>query len=271
MRIQKLLLCLVMLVLCDMVHAQEIIKIVKLYVLIDNLDESSGLEIGDRVPVYRARGSGHAKQVGEIQVVKFVKGKCAAKIVQQNTNNPIAIGDFINLSDGSEPETDSKSSQASLTSGPGDVGIEKGDSEIQFAAFYVLMIYKDFKMGNSTIQLSYGRFITSRLEIGIAPQITMTMFSDMVETQFSASAFMNYNFSTASRLIPYASAQWYQSDFSPENGDFIDYSYLTIGVGLRNFFNQYAALNTSVSYGFSLNPDREGGLLTIMSGLSFIF
>ncbi|MDZ7333044.1 MAG: hypothetical protein ONB13_01130 [candidate division KSB1 bacterium] len=268
MKFRKLFLFLFVLVMCNNVQAQQIIKIVKQYVLIKDLDESSGLSIGDHVSVYRDQGSGHPKKIGEIQIVKFVKGKCAAKIISQNTRNPIVIGDFISLSGDSEATTSSK---GPISSDPGDIGIEKGDSEIQFAAFYILMMYKDFKMGNSTIQLSYGRFLTSRLQLGIAPQITMSIFSDQVDTHISASAFVNYNFSSASRLIPYASAQWYQSDFSPEYGDFIDYSYINLGVGLRNFFNQYAALNTSITYGFSLNSDSNGGLLTIMSGLSFIF
>ncbi len=271
MKYRILFFCLFVLVLYDTLAAQQIVKIVKQYVLITDLDENSGLVVGERVPVYRSQGSGHAKKIGEVEIVKFVKGKCAAKIVTQNMKNPIAIGDFIDISSSAEQADNSKRSRSSFDSGPGDVGIEKGDSEVQFAAFYIMMMYKDFRMGNSTILLSYARFLTSRLQIGIAPQISTTTFSDQVDTQLSASAFINYNFSSASRLIPYVSCQWYQRDFSPEYGDFIDYSYINLGVGLRNFFNQYAALNTSITYGFSLNPDNEGGLLTIMSGLSFIF
>lgn len=271
MQFRIFMFCLFVLVLCDALGAQQIVKIVKQYVLITDLDESSGLVVGERIPVYRSQGSGHAKKIGEVEIVKFVKGKCAAKIITQNLKNPIAIGDFIDLSDNADQAADSKRSRSGFASGSGDVGIEKGDSEVQFAAFYILMMYKDFKMGNSTIQLSYGKFFTSRLQLGIAPQITMSIFSDQADTHISASAFVNYNFSSASRLIPYASAQWYQSDFSPKYGDFSDYSYINVGVGLRNFFNQYAALNTSITYGFSLNPDNEGGFLTIMSGLSFIF
>ena len=40
---------------------------------------------------------------------------------------------------------------------------------------------------------------------------------------------------------------------------------------IRNFFNEYAALNTSVNYGFSLAEDAEGGVLLVITGVSVIF
>ncbi len=166
----------------------------------------------------------------------------------------------------------SEKSGSSNSSGPGDVGIEKGDTEIQFAGFYMKILSDYFKMGTAFIQFSYAKFITSRLQIGVAPQLTIAEGSGMgTQTYFSASAFCNYNLSTASKVIPYISGQWYQGDFAPEYDDFLDWSYLNVGAGVRNFFNQYAALNTSISYGFPLGSNSEGGMLVIMSGLSFIF
>lgn len=47
-------------------------------------------------------------------------------------------------------------------------------------------------------------------------------------------------------------------------------AYFNIGGGFRNFFNEYAALNTSITYGFSLGGTGER-VLTIMSGVSVIF
>ena len=76
---------------------------------------------------------------------------------------------------------------------------------------------------------------------------------------------------TASKTVPYLAAQWYQTDFDPEDGEFSDYSYVNFGFGIRNFFNEFAALNTSVNYGFSLAEDSEGGVLLILTGVSVIF
>ena len=273
MKFQKLFLIFFSLFLCNVAYSQNIIKIVKQYVLISNVDESSSLAIGDKVPVYRKMNSGTVSWVGEIQVMKFVKGKCAAKIISEGGNYQIAVGDFIDLTTNSNEISFSEKSGSSFSAGPGDVGIEKGDSEIQFAGFYMKMISKYFDMGGTAfIQVSYAKFITSRFQIGIAPQITISQGSGSeTQTNISASAFFNYNLATASKMIPYVSGQLYQGDFSPEYGDFMDYSFINVGAGLRNFLNQFAALNTSISYGFALSSANEGGILIIMSGLSFIF
>jgi len=271
MKFQKFFIILFSLFICNVAYSQTIIKVVKRYVLIKNVNESSGLAIGDRVPVFRKMNSGTVSRVGEIQILKFVNGRCAAKIASETGQYQIAVGDFIDLSTASNDIKFSKKAGSSVSSSPGDIGIEKGDSEIQFAGFYMKMMNKYFSMGTAFIQLSYARFLTSRLQIGVAPQITISSISDESQTKFSASAFFNYNLATASRMIPYVSGQWYQGDFSPEYGEFIDYSYINVGAGLRNFFNQYAALNTSISYGFSLSSNVDGGILVIMSGLSFIF
>lgn len=93
-----------------------------------------------------------------------------------------------------------------------------------------------------------------------------------VNTNWSGSVFFNLNFSAASKFIPYLSGQYYQFTFDiPEGGKFSDYSYINAGLGFKNFFNEYAAFNTLVTYGFSLAENSQIGILTIMTGLSFIF
>ena len=94
-----------------------------------------------------------------------------------------------------------------------------------------------------------------------------------IETDWSGAIFFNYNFSTASKLIPYITGQYYQYTFDiPDDMEFKDFSYVNAGIGFKNFFNEYAAFNTLVSYGFSLAEDAENvGLLSIMAGLTVIF
>ena len=88
--------------------------------------------------------------------------------------------------------------------------------------------------------------------------------------------FFNYNFSTSSKTVPYLAGQLYQKKFDlEENEEFSDYSYANIGFGVKNFFNEYAALNMSANYGFSLAEVEEGqdkqGMILLLVGLSFIF
>ena len=150
--------------------------------------------------------------------------------------------------------------------------IEQGDSEVRFLFFYSKVGGDDSDVSGS-LQLSYGKFFTPNLQVGVGPRINISSWAGgETKTKFSGSVYATYNFSTASRTVPYLSAEWYQMDFSPEEGrEFTDYAYITIGFGVRNFFTEYAALNSAISYGFSLASEAEGGLLMIMTGLSFIF
>lgn len=152
--------------------------------------------------------------------------------------------------------------------------VEKGDTEIGFLGFYSTMVGSKYSSGGTgSIQFSYGYFFTSNLQIGIGPQVTFSKGSGSSDTEasISASAFFNFNLTTRSKTVPYLFGQWYQSDFSPENGNFTDASFINFGFGVRNFFTEYAALNSAISYGFAFANEADIGLLLIMSGLSFFF
>jgi len=151
--------------------------------------------------------------------------------------------------------------------------VEKGDSEIRFLGYLNRVSGDEYSSTSGSVQISYGYFITPKLQIGAGPQLTFSDgLDDGMDVQFSASVFFNYSISVGSKTVPYITGQWYQSDFSPpENGEFTDNSFITFGFGVRNFFTEYAALNTAIFYGKSLNSDMDGGLLMIMSGISIIF
>jgi len=152
--------------------------------------------------------------------------------------------------------------------------VEKGDSEIGFMGYYSAMVGTEYSSGGTgSIQFSYGYFLTSKLQIGVGPQVTFTpgYGGGSGEVKFSASAFFNFNLTTKSKTVPYVFGQWYQSDFSPEGGNFSDAAFLNAGFGVRNFLTEYAALNSAISYGFPLASESDMGLLLIMSGLSFFF
>ncbi len=156
--------------------------------------------------------------------------------------------------------------------------IERGDSEISFLGYYSTMVGTDYRSGGTgIIQFSYGYFVSSYLQLGIGPQVTFTpgyssaYYHSSGEVKLSASAFFNLNLNTDSKTIRYIFSQWYQSDFSPPSGNLTDAAFLTFGVGIRNFFTEYAAINTAASYGISMAKNSKLGMLMIISGLSFIF
>lgn len=150
--------------------------------------------------------------------------------------------------------------------------VEKGDSEIRFMFYYSHINGDEYSTGGSgALQVSYGYFFSPNLQIGFGPRITFTGSGEGTNTTISGSVYFNYNFAIASRTVPYIYGEFYQMDFSPEWGDFSDYSYVNIGFGVRNFLTEYMALNSAITYGFSLASEAEGGLFMVITGLSFIF
>ena len=156
--------------------------------------------------------------------------------------------------------------------------IERGDSEVSFLGYFSTMVGEDVEPnGSGSFQLSYGKYVSRYLLFGVAPTLRFFTTQDehgesVVETDWSGSIFFNFNFTTASKMVPYITGQYYQFTFDiPEGMDFTDFSYVNVGFGVKNFFNEYAALNMLGSYGFSLAEEAEGGIVVLMAGLSFIF
>ncbi len=168
--------------------------------------------------------------------------------------------------------------------------VETGDSEVIFSGMFMSIVGIDnYSSVTASLNLNYGYFLTKNLEIGFGPTVTHTrtkmtfttfdFFQGEKEeehidetTNVSGTVFINLNFATASKTVPYFAAQWFQSDFNPKGEQkFSDFSYLNVGFGIRNFLNEYAALNTSVNYGWSQAENAEGGIILVLTGLSVIF
>ena len=149
--------------------------------------------------------------------------------------------------------------------------IEKGDSEINFSATYLTTTGdNDFSVG--LINFSYGYYVTDNFQLGIGPSLSISSSGSNTETTLSGLLFLNYNFSTKTKTIPYFTAYWYQFDFDiPKEASFTDLAFVNVGFGVKNFFNRYVALDTKVTYGFSLAENADGGIIQVLSGFSVIF
>ncbi len=156
--------------------------------------------------------------------------------------------------------------------------IESGDKEIAFMGFFSTFVGEDVDAnGYGSLQISYGKYYGRYMQLGIAPTVSFSTSQDengdpAIDVQFSGSLFFNLNLAAASRTIPFLTGRYYQYTFDiPEGGEFTDYSYITIGGGIKNFINEYATFNTTVTYGFSPREEATGGIVMIMTGFSFIF
>ncbi|MBA4369200.1 MAG: hypothetical protein C0403_16360 [Desulfobacterium sp.] len=151
-------------------------------------------------------------------------------------------------------------------------GVEKGDRELAFAGmYYTLTGDMDYSFGN--VQVRMGKYFTDKLLLGLAPGLNISDSGNDTTTDFTLELFGAYNFVTNSRTIPYAKASLYQNKTNdiPDDQEFTDYTFLQAGFGVKNFFNEYAALDTSISYGLSVGQGTDSGIIMVLSGISFIF
>jgi hypothetical protein len=83
-----------LLLFADQSYSQKIIKKTKKYVVLD-INQSYGLNVNDKVPVFKKTASGEAQKIGLVQIMLFKKGKCVAQILKEEPPFKIGIGDFI--------------------------------------------------------------------------------------------------------------------------------------------------------------------------------
>ncbi len=272
MKTLKMIVAIACLLTASGLHGQEIVKRVKNYVLV-NMNSSSGCLPGEELPVLRKTSETRIITIGRIKIIKYAQGKCAAQITEQRKGVIIGVGDFVQLP-GMAEQSQQTGKELSTPSGagePGSTGVERGDSEVSFMGFYSKIVGTEMDMpGIGSFKLAYGYFVSRHLQIGAEPQLVLYPgFMGGTDAIFSFSLYGSYNFQTGSKLIPYVSIKWYQDEVVPGD-DLLEDAYLTFGGGFRNFFNEFAALNISITYGFNLGGMDET-VLTLMSGVSVIF
>jgi len=84
---------LITLVFVHCIDAQEVLKIMNRYVLID-MNRSGLFSVGDKCSLYRPAFTGDIK-TGTVEIVTFRQGKCAAKIISVDVPGGIQVGDYL--------------------------------------------------------------------------------------------------------------------------------------------------------------------------------
>lgn len=152
-------------------------------------------------------------------------------------------------------------------------GIQRGDKEINFNGYITAMTGMEEKNVSGNFFLNYGEYMSKSVLFGFGPGVNIT-YNDSekeVVTNFSAVVFMKINFSSVKKTIPYATLQYNQYSFkTPEGGSFFDNAYAQAGLGMKNFINEFLAVDTQLNYGI-LVTEPSFGLLQLSIGLSYIF
>lgn len=144
---------------------------------------------------------------------------------------------------------------------------QKGDLELQLAAFYFTSTGETSSFSFGSIQTKIGNFFTDELEVGVSPTLTIISSGGETTTTFGSGAFVVYSFLAKNpTTVPYFGIQYYKRDFSNSN----DEGNMGIDGGAKFYFTKKAAVDVSANYLFSLSQGTSGALL-FMFGLSFLF
>lgn len=147
-------------------------------------------------------------------------------------------------------------------------GIKKGDREINMSGnvIHVDMGESNFKSTTGFAMISFGRYITDRLLMGIAPGMSISQFTGQeAELDYNVQLFSNLNLMTKGVFIPYLRATLYESSFRRDES-----TYVQAGGGIKLFFAERASWDSQVTYGFNVSGG-EGNTLLFLTGLSYIF
>jgi len=145
---------------------------------------------------------------------------------------------------------------------------ESGDMEFQLAGTYMTTVGTDFTISTGFIQAKVGKYFTDNLELGIAPNVSITTVEGETETTVGGGAFFVYSFlSGDAKSVPYFGAQYYKSDLSESD----DIGSAGVSGGLKYYVTEKAAFDFGGNYLFDLNEGSEGGILLFTAGISFLF
>ena len=152
-------------------------------------------------------------------------------------------------------------------------GISTGDMELSFNGMVFTTVGTDYSTTYGNIFVSFGRYFTKRLLVGVAPGLTLSTQEGDINVDASLQIFSGFNFVVNKKTIPYARVSFYQSsiDFITEGSEFLDASIIQGGLGLKMYFSDYAAWDTSLNAGYSLADSSEGVTLMFLTGITFKF
>jgi hypothetical protein len=158
---------------------------------------------------------------------------------------------------------------------------QKGDVELQFQGSFFTTVGADVSNSVGTITGKLGPFLTSNIQLGIGPTVTIATTAttslealtgkeitrSSTKVTFGTTAFAVYSFLFHdARTVPYLGASYYKRDFSNNN----DRGWIGGNVGAKFYFTKRTAADLSLNYLTSLNSDTTGGLLLLAVGLSFL-
>jgi hypothetical protein len=152
---------------------------------------------------------------------------------------------------------------------------EQGDFELQLQGSFSTLVGGDVTSTVGTIAGKFGPFITSNIQIGVGPTVTISTGSTTsggvtttsTKATFGTTAFVVYALLLKdAKVVPYLGASYYKRDFS--NND--DPGWVGGNGGAKFFFAKRTAADFSVNYLVSLKEETKGGMLLFAFGLSFL-
>ena len=123
----------------------------------------------------------------------------------------------------------------------------KGDFEIGFSGMYNQASGNGRTFKNGMIQGSFGFYVTKRVELGLAPSITINKTGDDTRISKGGQVFATYSFlSSGAKLVPYVGGGYYYFDSGVGGDDTLGFA--GVNGGFKYYIAPKAAINFSVNY-----------------------
>ena len=131
---------------------------------------------------------------------------------------------------------------------------------------------------SGNVIFGFGYFATDRLQIGVAPTLTISSSPDLlggtnIDTDLGASGRLQYYFGAGDATVkPYIGYELLIRSFdAPEGASVADNLFNSALFGVKNYLSERTALDFSGSYGFGMKDPGSLQQLTFRVGITYLF
>ena len=150
---------------------------------------------------------------------------------------------------------------------------KQGDREILLFGNLITVHSSGSTFTSGNIFANIGVFTSDSLEIGGGPSITVSGGGGGgVDTTVGVNGFLRRSFAGGNpKIVKYVGAELQVQDIAPSFGNASDQMFATGIAGLKNYFNEKAALDMKALFGVNLKHPGDAQIFGFTIGLTIIF
>jgi outer membrane protein W len=155
---------------------------------------------------------------------------------------------------------------------------QQGDREVQVSGNMTSLLRGGGQNTTGQITFGVGYYVTDRLEVGVAPLITVSSSSlaggggTSVTADAGVSTSLQYALGAkSSRVKPYLGASYVINSFKTDGGSLADNTFAAAIAGVKSYMTPKAALDFQSSFGFRPNAPSAEQRFGFNVGITYLF